>query len=243
LRAVSAFFFNPEGPPLFAVGADHDFAERNAFGPDELRLVLFVKFFRFRFRNVNVRADFLPDHFLRDEMAANVVLEVFPVQSLRVTAFSSASIWAIVLNADLSSCLITSDLDADAHVLAALTKSAWSIKSRNAYFLRSSCSRQLLRGAAILAFLLGIFFSGGQRFIVSDFVMISLFTRAMISSTTLPPDAAGLPAWRQPRGRRLRFTVRFGRGRRWGFKFRLRAVRGAGCAQREAERETTPLKH
>src|SRR5205807_6130875 len=83
-------------------------------------------------------------------------------------------------------------------------------------------SRELLRGAAILAFLLCIFFGGGERFVVfglGDDLVVHASDDFFHNSAAGIGRGFRLGGNRRGRGRRLDW-FRFGRGRRWGFKFR-----------------------
>ncbi len=190
LRVVSAFFFRSMiSSRRFLFGVDFDGAQRNLLGADKFGFVLVVIFFDFVVADGDVRADLAADHALGQDAVADIIFEVLPVEPLGGDSlFEFFHAGQIILNADLVELLDDVGLDADAHVFAALDQQGLVDKVAQSIFLAVfDGNLQLFGGAMSLAFLLGIIGSSGfARCSYSDWVMISLLTRAMISSTTRP---------------------------------------------------------
>ena len=145
--------------------------------------------------DVDVGADFLADDFLGEDALADVVFEVFPVEAVAGDSlFEIFHAGELILNTDGIKALDDVGLDAEAHVFAALDEEGLVDQIFERVFLTvldpgcfdSSGVHLPLQSSSTSSAAVCLALSSSER------VMISLFTRAMISSTVLELVPSGI---------------------------------------------------
>src|SRR5580692_5485749 len=106
---------------VFASRIDLDGSQSDLFGPHEFLLVLVVILLDFVLGDADVGANLAADHLFGEQTTADIVLEIFPVETLLGNGFlESFHAGEFIFDADLVELLDDIRLDADAHVFGAL---------------------------------------------------------------------------------------------------------------------------
>src|SRR5690242_3316076 len=156
---------------------DLDFAQRYLLRAHKFCFARFIIFLNFVIGDVDVRPDFLANHFLREQMVFDVALEILPVHAFRSDGFfQRVNAIELVLRANLVELLDDVGFHADAHVLGALDEERLVNQVAKGVFLAVFNRRlQLFGSATALALLLGIVGSALARFLIlakgDDFIV------------------------------------------------------------------------
>ncbi len=179
-----------------AFGFEFDGAESDLFGADKLRFVLFVIFFGIFIADGDVRTDFPADNELGESVVADIGFEFVPIHALGGDSlFEIVHVRQLVLDADLVELLDDVGFDADAQIFTALSEQRLIDQAAKGVFLaRLQWPSGADPGVQRLEHSWRASSSAEERaFSSSDLVIISLLTRAMISSTVFPsPVCTGL---------------------------------------------------